>query len=56
MYNGLFIDNIITAGPVGKVIDCKVTKWSRWTNCTLTRGICGRGYKYKTREIKVMTN
>jgi hypothetical protein len=34
----------------GEVRDCVVTRWSRWSKCSVS---CGRGYKTRERFILV---
>ncbi|CAH1962410.1 unnamed protein product [Acanthoscelides obtectus] len=36
-------------------LDCEVTKWSNWSPCNVTNGICGWGLKEKRRTILVHT-
>nr|CAH7757591.1 unnamed protein product [Callosobruchus chinensis] len=35
----------------GRVVDCKVSKWSRWSPCDLKGKPCGPGIKTRHREI-----
>ncbi|CAH1962408.1 unnamed protein product [Acanthoscelides obtectus] len=35
----------------GRVVDCKVSKWSRWSTCDLKGKPCGQGTKTRHREI-----
>lgn len=34
----------------GEIIDCVVSRWSRWSKCSVS---CGRGYKTRNRLIRV---
>ncbi|CAH0561042.1 unnamed protein product [Brassicogethes aeneus] len=47
---------IVSQGPVGRVIDCKVTKWTPWSDCKVVSGeTCGTGYMQRSRNIMVMS-
>jgi hypothetical protein len=34
----------------GEIVDCKVSRWSRWSKCSVS---CGQGYKTRSRSIEV---
>lgn len=34
----------------GEIVNCKVSRWSRWSKCSVS---CGRGYKTRSRSIDV---
>jgi hypothetical protein len=34
----------------GNIVDCKVSRWSRWSKCSVP---CGQGYKTRSRSIEV---
>jgi hypothetical protein len=34
----------------GPITDCAVSRWSRWSNCSVS---CGHGYKTRSRSILV---
>jgi hypothetical protein len=34
----------------GEIVDCKVSRWSRWSKCSVS---CGLGYKTRSRSIEV---
>lgn len=34
----------------GEIVDCKVSRWSRWSKCSIS---CGQGYKTRSRSIEV---
>lgn len=48
------LPEIVSEGPVGDVVDCKVSRWSSWSTCILNEGEdCGKGYRLKVRQILV---
>jgi hypothetical protein len=34
----------------GEVVDCRVSRWSRWSKCSVP---CGQGFKTRSRSIEV---
>lgn len=49
------VSDVLSEGPDGDVVDCKVSKWTGWSSC-ITRddeNTCGKGYKIKVRQILV---
>jgi hypothetical protein len=43
--------HLVNPGTDVMAVDCEVTRWSAWSACSVS---CGRGFKTKTRAIRVI--
>lgn len=44
---------IVEQAPDGRVVNCKVSQWSIWSDCNVHGAKCGRGVKTRVRQILV---